>query len=144
MADEANRQVRLAVTPGRYGRQPGAGGRGGRRRQVTAPGAAIAATPAPEARILTRQQPRRAAPACPAPGARTEEGRSVLVELVVGGAFLVASLIVIGVFVAMFSLIVWLVVLPFKLLGLLFHSALWLVFAVPFMLLLGFVGMVVL
>jgi hypothetical protein len=66
------------------------------------------------------------------------------VELVVGGAFLVASLIVIGLFVAMFSLIVWLVVLPFKLLGLLFHSALWLIFAVPFMLLIGFVGMLVL
>jgi hypothetical protein len=44
----------------------------------------------------------------------------------------------------MFSLIVWLVVLPFKLLGLLFHSALWLIFAVPFMLLIGFVGMLVL
>ena len=62
-----------------------------------------------------------------------------MVELVVGGAFIVAALVVLGLLVSMLSFVVWLVLLPFKLIGFLFHGLAALLL-LPFLLVIGFVG----
>ena len=65
-----------------------------------------------------------------------------MLELVVLGALAVAALIVFGVLGALVALFWWIVLLPFKLLGLVFRGAAVLL-ALPFLLLAGFIGLLV-
>ena len=67
-----------------------------------------------------------------------------MIELVVGGAILLAVLVFLGVIGAVLSLVFTLVLLPFKLIGFLFKSAVALVLLVPFLLVLGIVGVLAL
>ena len=62
-----------------------------------------------------------------------------MAELLVGGMLVVASLVILGLIVSMISFVVWLVLLPFKLLGFLFQGVAALLL-LPFLLVLGFVG----
>jgi hypothetical protein len=65
-----------------------------------------------------------------------------VVELVVGGALLLAALVFLGVIGFVVSLLFTLIVLPFQLLGFLFKSFAGLLL-LPFLLVLGFVGLLV-
>ena len=65
-----------------------------------------------------------------------------MAELLVGGMLLVASLVILGVIVSMLSFVFWLVLLPFKLLAFLFQGLAALLL-LPFLLMLGFVGLLV-
>jgi hypothetical protein len=65
-----------------------------------------------------------------------------VVELVVGGALVFAALVALGVIWAVVSLVFTLVVIPFKLLGWLFHGVAALLLF-PFLLVLGLVGVLV-
>lgn len=65
-----------------------------------------------------------------------------MVELVVGGALVFAALLALGVIWAVISLVFTLLVLPFKLLGWLFHGVAALLLF-PFLLVLGLVGVLV-
>jgi hypothetical protein len=73
-----------------------------------------------------------------------DSGREVglVVELVVGGALVFAALLALGVIWAVVSLVFTLLVLPFKLLGWLFHGVAALLLF-PFLLVLGLVGLLV-
>jgi len=63
-------------------------------------------------------------------------------ELLVAGAIAVAGVAVLGLLWAVVALVCWVLVLPFKLLGLVFRGAAVLL-AVPFLLIAGFIGLLV-
>ena len=65
-----------------------------------------------------------------------------MIETMVAGFVTVVSLAVVGLFLAGFCALVWLVVLPFQLLGWVFKG-LGLLFAVPFILLFGALGLLI-
>ena len=65
-----------------------------------------------------------------------------MLELVVLGVLGMAALLVFGVLGAIAAFVWWIVVLPFKLLGLMFRGAAVLL-ALPFLLIAGFIGLLV-
>ena len=65
-----------------------------------------------------------------------------MLELVVLGVLGMAALLVFGVLAAVAAFVWWIVVLPFKLLGLVFRGAAVLL-ALPFLLIAGFIGLLV-
>jgi len=65
-----------------------------------------------------------------------------MLELVVLGVLGMAALLVFGVLAAVAAFVWWIVVLPFKLLGLVFRGAAVLL-ALPFLLVAGFIGLLV-
>ena len=65
-----------------------------------------------------------------------------MLELIVLGVLGMAALLVFGVLAAVAAFVWWIVVLPFKLLGLVFRGAAVLL-ALPFLLIAGFIGLLV-
>jgi len=68
---------------------------------------------------------------------------SELVELLVLGALAFAAVAVFGVLASVFGLVMWLIFLPFRIMGWLFHGIA-LLFALPFVAIFGVIAMVVL
>jgi len=72
-----------------------------------------------------------------------DQGRlEAVIELFVLGVLGLVALAVCGVFVAAISLVLWVVFLPFRILGFLFRG-LGLLLALPFMLIFGLLGLVI-